>query len=409
MLSVHDARTQLLAALPQLTAEQVHLQNAVGRVLARPLTAGFSLPPFDNSSMDGFAVRAADISSAGSDTPVMLTVVDDIPAGAVSNAVVKEGQAARIMTGAPLPEGADAVVPVEHTDFNDRSAGSAPPATVNIRASVTFGGYIRRRGEDVAHGDELLPAGHRLRPQDVGMAAMTGLAVLEVVSQPRIAVLSTGDELLFPGEAPEPGKIYESNSLTISALVESMGAEAIRLGIARDRESDVRAKLDGAVADNVDLIISTAGVSVGAYDYVKDVVESAGTLGFWRVNMRPGKPLAFGEYRDVPFVGLPGNPVSSFVGFEVFLRPAIAKMSGWTAWTREVHTGRLGEPVESDGRESYLRAVVRKDGNDWIADLTGHQGSGNQFSLVRANALIIIPAGVRFMAAGSEVKIWNLS
>lgn len=409
MLSVNEARTQLLAALSLLPAESVLIQDASGRVLARPLKAAFSMPPFSNSSMDGFAVRAADIAGASADRPARLKVVADIPAGSVSTAVVQPGQAARIMTGAPLPEGADTVVPVEQSDFHDRAAGSLPPETVRIFTPVSHGGYVRREGEDVVAGDVLIAAGHRLRPQDVAMAAMTGAAELIVVRRPRVAVLSTGDELLSPGETPRPGKIFESNSLAIAALVEAAGAEAVLLGIARDQEADVRARLDVAVAADVDLIISSAGVSVGAYDYVKGVVESAGELGFWRVNMRPGKPLAFGTYRGKPFVGLPGNPVSSFVGFEVFLRPALAAMGGWTEWVRETLVCRLAERVDSDGRESYLRAVVGKDDAGWRATLTGHQGSGNQFSLVQANALVIIPAGVRSLEAGSEAQFWKLS
>ena len=409
MLSVDDARSHLLAALPLLPAEMVPIRAAAGRVLARPLKAAFSMPLFDNSSMDGFAVRAADIGAASPGSPVELAVVADIPAGSVSAVALGAGQAARIMTGAPMPDGADAVVPVEQTDFQDRSAGSRPPALVNVLAPISAGGYVRRRGEDVTEGEVLIEAGRRLRPQDVGMAAMTGAAVIPVVRRPRIAVLSTGDELLTPGEAHQPGKIFESNSLAIAALVESAGAEALQLGIARDSEADVRARLDEAVAAGVDLVLSSAGVSVGAYDFVKGVVESAGELGFWRVNMRPGKPLAFGNYRGVPFVGLPGNPVSSFVGFEVFLRPALAAMSGWTEWNRETLTCRLAEPVESDGRESYLRAVVRASEAGWTATLTGHQGSGNQFSLVQANALIVIPAGVRSLDAAAEVQFWKLS
>jgi molybdopterin molybdotransferase len=409
MRSVEEARNLLLAAVEPLGDEEVRLEEAAGRILARPVIARFDLPAFSNSSMDGFALRAADIAGASESAPEQLPVVADIPAGSDAAPVLSAGQAARIMTGAPLPPGADTVVPVEKTDFGVRFSGADAPDTVLVYEAVDPGGYVRQRGEDVAAGDVLLDPGVRLRSQDVGMAAMTGTSVVVVHRRPRAAVLSTGDELLRPGEPPQPGKIYESNSLTIAALLAGAGAEVVRLGIARDTAADVRSKLDAAVEAEVDLIISSAGVSVGAYDYVKDVVETFGRLDFWRVNMRPGKPLAFGAYRDILFVGLPGNPVSAFVGFEVFLRPVLAKLSGWTAWTRETHTGRLAEPLRSDGRESYLRARADRDAGGWVLSLTGHQGSGNQFSLVQANAMAIIPAGVTQVDPGEPINFWRFS
>jgi molybdopterin molybdotransferase len=241
------------------------------------------------------------------------------------------------------------------------------------------------------------------------MAAMTGSATVTVHRRPIAAILSTGDELISPGQPHEPGKIFESNSLALAALFAQAGAEPVRLGIARDEAADVRRKLDAAAESGVDLIVSSAGVSVGAYDFVKEVVERYGRLDSWRVNMRPGKPLAFGAYRDIPFVGLPGNPVSAFVGFEVFLRPVLARMSGWTAWQREHHTGRLESPLTSDGRESYLRARAGRGPQGWSLSLTGHQGSGNQYSLVQANALVIIPAGVTAMDAGDPIDFWRFS
>ena len=409
MQSVEEARRLLLAAVKPLEAEEVRLEEAAGRMLARPVVARFDLPAFSNSSMDGFALRAADIAGASEAAPAWLPVVADIPAGSGSAPEVAAGQAARIMTGAPLPPGADTVVPVEKTDFGDRLSGTAAPDAVRVFAPVDTGGYVRRRGEDVAAGEVLLEPGVRLRPQDVGMAAMTGAAVVAVHRRPKAAILSTGDELLLPGDPPGPGKIYESNSLTISALVAGTGAEVVRLGIARDSAEDIRRKLEAAADLGVDLIISSAGVSVGAYDYVKDVVEEHGRLDFWRVNMRPGKPLAFGAYRDILFVGLPGNPVSAFVGFEVFLRPVLAKMAGWTAWERETYTGRMEGSLDSDGRESYLRARALRDSEGWRLSLTGHQGSGNQFSLVQSNAMAIIPAGVTHLEAGEQIKFWRFS
>jgi molybdopterin molybdotransferase len=408
-LSVKDARSRLLEALSVLPAESIGLQSANGRVLAQDLVSSQDLPPFSNSSMDGFALQAADLVSADSDAPILLNVVADIPAGRPLDLTIERGQAARIMTGAPLPAGADAVVPVEDTDFGVRDAGSALPETVRVHRRLSSGDYVRPRGQDISAGQVVLRAGTRMRAQHVGMAAMLGLEKVPVYRRPRVAVVSTGDELLPVGSAPESGKIFESNAHTLSALIESAGGIPVHLGIADDREAAVRGILDHAIEASVDLVLSSAGVSVGVYDYVRTVVESHGHLNFWRVNMRPGKPLAFGDYRGVPFVGLPGNPVSAFVGFEVFVRSALARMAGEQADSRVSWRGTLAHGVDSDGRESYLRATLIRDDSGWRASLTGHQGSGNQFSLVQADALIIIPAGVTRLEAGQDITIWPLN
>jgi molybdenum cofactor synthesis domain-containing protein len=250
--------------------------------------------------------------------------------------------------------------------------------------------------------------GFRLRPQDVGFLSMLGFAQVPVYRQPRIAIFSTGDELVPVEEQLRPGKIHDSNSYTLIAAVELAGGKAFNLGIVADREDKVRDCLDQAVAMQVDLILSSAGVSVGAFDFVRSVVERQGDLDFWRVNMRPGKPLAFGHYQGIPFIGLPGNPVSAFVGFEVFVNPALLKLGGVKDWTRPTRQVHLLEGIESDGRESYLRAVVLRKEGRLAAKLTGHQGSGNLRSLVQANALLVIPAGVTSLPAGSAVEAWAL-
>jgi molybdopterin molybdotransferase len=235
---------------------------------------------------------------------------------------------------------------------------------------------------------------------------MLGFADVPVFRKPRLALFSSGDELL-PPEAPlEEGKIRDSNSFTLAALIEDAGAEVIRLGVARDNHDSVNALLERAVELNVDMIISSAGVSVGAFDFVKQVIESNGSMHFWRVNMRPGKPVAFGDYKKIPFIGLPGNPVSAFVGFEVFVRPALGRLRGGSGGTRPAVRVRCAEQIDSDGRESYLRAQVRDENGSFVARLTGHQGSGNLHSLVQANALLIIPAGVKCVPAGQEVDAW---
>lgn len=410
LISVAEARQRLLESFSAVETESVPLTQAAGRVLAEDVIAGFDLPFFANSSMDGFAVRSADVVASRPDHPVVLSVVADVAAGQMSPVEIGPGEAARIMTGAPLLAGADAIVPVEDTDHQERGdhPGSTAPARVRIFRKVEPGAYVRPKGQDVRAGEVVLRANVRLRPQDVGLLAMLGCREVPVFRRPRVVMLSTGDELLPVEEPLSPGKIHDSNAYTLSALVTQDGGEAIYLGIAEDREDAVRAIVEKAVENKADLILSSAGVSVGAFDFVRQVVEKHGRMEFWRVNMRPGKPLAFGSYRDIPFIGLPGNPVSAFVGYEVFVRPAICKLTGLPDRTRPAVTVKLREPVESDGRESYLRAIVSFKNGDYFARLTGHQGSGNLLSLVQANALLIIPSGVKSLPAEAEVKAWLL-
>ncbi len=403
MLSVTEARERILSHFQTTAEEKIRLIECASRVLAADIIAAHDLPPFDNSSMDGFAIRADD--SANATAPrVTLNVVTDIPAGSTPTVTLARGQAARIMTGAQLPKGANAVIPVEDTDFHSRDAGTAAPQTVSFTRKVQVGENVRPRGMDLRAGDLILNKGHRLKPQDLGMLAMLGVTQVQVHRKPRVALFSSGDELLEVDVPLTESKIYDSNSHTLAALIEGGGAEVMHLGIAKDTRESVESLLQKAVSEGVDLIVSSAGVSVGAFDFVKGVVESNGRLDFWRVNMRPGKPLAFGEYGGIPFIGLPGNPVSAFVGFEVFVRPALERMGGQMDGTRLTVRVRCGEQIESDGRESYLRAKIRIENGIHMADLTGHQGSGNLLSLVQANALLIIPAGVKCVPAGQEME-----
>jgi molybdopterin molybdotransferase len=335
-------------------------------------------------------------------------VTADIRAGTTSDIPIHSGQCARIMTGAPLPPGADAVVMVEDTDFNERIAGSPAPLTVAVYKPLQPGENVRRRGDDLHAGDKVLSSGTRLRAQEVGLLAMLGLPEVPVYRSPKVALLSSGDELL-PVEVPlTPGKIHDANSYILAALTEGTGMELIQLGVASDTETDIRSKLERAVDEKADVIISSAGVSVGAFDYIKSAVESDGELYFWKVNMRPGKPLAFGKYHGIPYFGLPGNPVSAFISFEVFVRPALEQLSGQTPHPHPSQKARLAEPVESDGRESYLRAIVTEEQGQLTVRLTGHQGSGNIFSLVQANALLIVPSGVKSLPANTEAEIWRI-
>jgi len=408
LLSVEQARERILSQLHPITTESLQLVECNNRVLEQDIAASTDLPLFDNSSMDGFAVRAADVANAGNASPPSLRVVADIPAGSSPIISLAPGQAARIMTGAQMPAGADAVVPVEDTDFDNRDAGSSPPEHVQILKPVKAGGNVRPRGMDIRAGEIVLEKGHLLKPQDLGLLAMLGVPNVIVHRRPRIALLSSGDELISVDSALEPGKIRDSNSYVLAALIESANAEVVRLGVAKDNRASVEALFERAVEQHVDMIISSAGVSVGAFDFIKEVIESNGKMDFWRVNMRPGKPLTFGEYRGIPFIGLPGNPVSAFVGFEVFVRAALGRLGGLLNGSRQTVRVRSEEEINSDGRESYLRAIVHEENGVLVAHLTGHQGSGNLRSLVQANALLIIPAGVKCVPAGQEVNAWLL-
>ncbi|MGB3714921.1 MAG: gephyrin-like molybdotransferase Glp [Candidatus Promineifilaceae bacterium] len=405
LLSVDQALKRVLAGVSVLPAERVSLSEALGRVLVEPAIAGDDLPPFANSSMDGYAVRAVDIAKATEEEPALLRIIADIPAGAVPDVAVTPGTAARIMTGAPLPPGADAIVPVEFTSEPWRQSDRPLMDQIEVRRSVQSGDYVRWPGEDVRAGTEVLPSGHVLRPQEIGVLSALGLTELAVVKSPRVAVLATGDELIPVDEPLIPGKIRNSNSFTLVAQIRSLGATPIDLGVAKDTYADVQLKLQDGLDSGVDLFISTAGVSVGVYDVVKDVLAAGGEVGFWRVNMRPGKPLAFGTYGDTPYLGLPGNPVSAMVSFERFVRPAILKLSGHRNLERPRVRATIQEDINSDGRESYLRAIVKQDEGKYVVDLSGRQGSHVMTSLVYANALLIVPAGVKHLSAGQEAEV----
>ena len=408
LLSVNEARERILSQFHPVKTETLPLADSLNRVLAQDVQASDDLPLFDNSSMDGFAVRASDVTGAASGSPRSLRVVADIPAGSSPSVILAPGEAARIMTGAHMPEGADAVVPVENTDFDNRDAGTHAPQIVAIQKAAFVGENIRRRGMDLHAGDTVLLAGRQLKPQDLGLLAMLGVSSVTVYHKPRVALLSSGDELIDPDAPLEKGKIRDSNSYTLAALIESTGAQPLRLGVARDTYESVHHLFERAVYLRADLILSSAGVSVGAFDFVKQVIEESGKMDFWRVNMRPGKPVAFGEYKGIPVIGLPGNPVSAFVGFEVFVRPAIQKLGGLIDLSRQIVRVKCEDEIQSDGRESYLRAELRDVDGSFVARLTGHQGSGNLHSLVQANALLIIPAGVKCVPAGQEITAWIL-
>lgn len=405
-LTVQEALTAVLAGVSVLSSEKVPLLDALGRVIAEPVVAQDSLPPFANSAMDGYAMRAADLADATAENPAELRVVGDVAAGSVPDVVVEAGTAVRIMTGAPLPPGADAVVPVEDTNEAWRNPERPLPQRIQIRRAVGTGDYVRQAGGDITAGQTIIEQGHLLRPQEVGVLASLGVAQVAVIRRPKVGILATGDELIAIEEPLRPGKIRNSNGYTQTAQVLAAGGIPVSLGIARDTEVDVRQKLQAGLDAGVDLFISSAGVSVGAYDVVKAVLEIEGNVGFWRVRMRPGKPLAFGTYHNIPYLGLPGNPVSAMVSFERFARPALLKMAGRVDWERPLLSVVVQENIQSDGRESYLRAIVSSQNGQMVARTTGSQDSHMMTSLVKANALMIVPEGVTEVQAGQTLQAW---
>ena len=406
LLDVAEAQERLLSHFSLLNIQAISLNDALGRVVAHDIVLPVDLPLFDNSAMDGFAVQTSDIRGASISQPKRLKVIGDIPAGAPWSGTLRSGQALRIMTGSPIPDGADAVVPVESTDAGFHQSERNLPANVLVFKEASRGEFIRRSGDDVKAGTKVFSPGHVLRPQDIGFLAMIGVDKVQVRRKPRIAIISSGDELI-PFDSPlQPGKIHDANLPMLCALVNRAGGDILPIGILGDNELEVAKGLDQAAQSKADLILSSAGVSVGAFDFMRKIIEQLGRLNFWRVNMRPGKPLVFGHYKDVPYIGLPGNPVSAFVGFEVFVRPAILFMAGYKEIYRSYQPVTITQDIETDGRETYFRARAQNVGGLWQAVLAGHQGSGNLFSVVQSNALIIIPSGVKSVPIGSQVNAW---
>ncbi len=403
MLSVTEAQQAILANIRRLEPETVSLLEALDRMLAEEVIADTALPPFDNSAMDGYAVRATDLIGASREQPVRLPVVADVPAGHPADLLLDAGTAARITTGAMLPRGADTVVPVEDTDDGARGA-SALLESVAIYRAFARGAHVRAVGTDVRRGEQVLSAGALIRPSEIALMSAVGHSRVKVYRRPRVAILATGDELVAPDQLPGPGQIRNVNEFSTAALVLRYGGVPLLLGIAHDRPEEVAAKLEEAIGQGADLIVASAGVSVGAYDVVKDAVKAHGSIDLWRVRMRPGKPVAFGAYRQVPFFGLPGNPVSAMMTFEQFVRPALRLMGGFTRWKKPTVSVTLLEAIESDGRETYARAWVERREGQWQARLSGGQGSNMLHSLARANALVIVPDGITRLDAGAPAQ-----
>ena len=405
LLNVDSALANILADIRQLASETVPLSESLDRVIASDIISPIDLPPFDNSAMDGYAIRHEDSASASTGSPVVLAVAMDILAGSAPAGQLKRGQAARIMTGAPIPACASAVIPVEDTDDDwQKGAAALLPAQVRLYRELPADENIRRAGENIGAGETIMRAGTLLGPAEIGMLAGIGCAKVEVIRQPKVIIVSSGDELVDVHHALEAGKVRDTNSYTLAALVRQAGGIAIRLPIAKDSLESVRALYRRALAIDPDLVISTAGVSVGAADLVKVVMEELGDIDFWRINMRPGKPLAFGTLQGVPFFGLPGNPVSTMVTFEVLVRPALAKLAGRHFEHRTIEATISGD-MKSDGRRSYNRVTLSREADRFVATSTGIQSSGALMSMVLADGLAVIPEGVTFVPKGTELAV----
>lgn len=439
LLSVEEARDAVLAAIAGPTEiEAVFLSEALGRVLAEPVVSTTALPPWDNSAMDGYAVRAAETSGATEDRPVRLEVIGEVRAGFAPDVEIRRGTAVRIATGAPLPPRADAVVQVELTTPLDsagrpsgprgRDATGPLPAACLVHAAVAPGAAVRTAGSDLAVGVRILEAGRAMTAAAIALAAGAGVPQVRVHRRPNVHVLATGDEVVPPGRALGPASIPDANGPGLQALVDAAGGETHALGIARDRLDDVDSRLCGALAGGADAIIVSGGVSVGPYDVVKLAFEKLGRIDLWRVAVQPGKPFAFGaaERPDggrALLFGLPGNPVSSFVTFELFVRPAIRALAGHRAdrLFRPVDRAVLLERVaKSHGRRAFVRVVAERDGRGGpvrdergrvtvrLAGGSGGQGSHVISALAAADALAVIPEAHDTLDAGAEVELWWL-
>jgi molybdopterin molybdotransferase len=409
MLSVDEALNNILNNIGILEEEERLLLECMGQVLAQDIYASFNVPGGDNSAMDGYAVQAASIIGAKPDNPKILKVIGEVAAGAVADFKVGYGEAVRIMTGAFIPQGADAVVPFEDTDETERKKHLQRSVEIGIHQELKKGINIRKSGEDVAKGDLVVKKGRMLTAAEIGVLASIGKVKVPVVRRPMVGILATGNEVVSLGEDLPLGKLYNSNTYSIAAQVLECGGIPKVMGIAPDTIDGLTAALRQGL--DYDLLITSGGVSMGDYDMVKNVLAAEGDIKFWTVRMKPGKPLAFGSFkRDdgkrVPHLGLPGNPVSSMVTFQVFARPAIFKMMGKGEPPKLTIKAVMEDPVKNaDGRRIFTRVVLSKKEGKYFARLTGQQGSGILTSMIKANALAIIPETTAEVKAGTDIEV----
>ncbi len=398
-LSAAEAAGRILEDIERQPALRIPLDDARGSVLAEDVVSPLDIPAWTNSAMDGYAARGEDVRGASESSPVQLRVVEHLPAGKFPSRPIGPGECARIFTGAPLPNGSDSVIRQEDTDLGAE--------TVTIVKDRDVGVNIRRAGEDIKRGSTVLTAGTELRPAHLGVLASLAVAHPLVYRRPRVAILGSGDEIVDvdqPEAILSGRKIASSNTHTLVALVREAGGEPVNLGIAADDPGSLRDHL--ARAMDCDLLVTTAGISVGEHDYLRSVMEDmGGELRFWKLRMRPGAPVGFGVLDRLPWIGLPGNPVSTMVTFELFVRPAIRRMMGHRLYFRRSAPVRVAETISVRPRlQHFLRGVVSEGPSGFEARLTGPQGSGILTSMVQANALLIIPEGQFETAAGSTVS-----
>lgn len=407
MISVEDAREKILEHFVTLDSKSVHILDSMGLVVSESIKSPLNIPPFNNSAMDGYAVISEDTKLASSDHVVNLKILETIKAGSVPSEKVIKGTASRIMTGAPIPEGADSIVPFEDTTELDWNINS-DKSFVGIKYPGNVGANFRESGKDLSIGDVVVENFSILTPSLIGLLASVGLEQVKVIRPPVVSILSTGDELVEPGLSIEPGQIFDSNTYSIYSSVLQLGAIPKIIGIARDNRQSVIDMIEKSL--NSDFVISSAGVSKGDYDVVKDVMGEMGNLNFWSVNMRPAKPLAFGKLKThksfVPIIGLPGNPVSSLVAFEQFCRPAIRKMMGKTINDRKIIKAKLVDSIENyDSRRVYARVIIESKNGVNVATTTGDQGSNILTSMAKANGLAICPENIERVLPGEEVDV----
>lgn len=400
MTTCNDALRLVLDSVAPLPPRPTPLFDALGLVLAGRVVSPETVPPFTNSAMDGFAVRAGDCAGASAGSPVLLEVLEDVPAGSVARGAVRPGTAIRIMTGAPLPEGADSVVPVEAT--------AADGGRVRLAAPVKPGANVRRAGEDLREGEELLPKGFALTPAALGVLASVGLAAVEVHPRPRVAILTTGDELVDASARPGPGQIRDSNVQTMCGQAAAFGAVPVPIPRVPDAREAVTAALVKARAE-ADVVVTNGGISVGDYDFIKAVLGELGAREvFWKVKQKPGGPLGYWLWDGRPVFGIPGNTVAAMVCMEEYVRPALRRMLGHAKLRRpEVTAVFEGDFRKSapDGKVHLVRVRVRREGGRVVASLAGPQGSGILSSMLRANALALVPADALALKAGDEVTV----
>ena len=397
-LKVSHAQRIVLESVATLKSESVTLDRSLGRVLADSILANRDLPPYDVSAMDGFAVRFDDLASA----PVTLQIVEDIKAGDMPTATLNSGQCSRIMTGAPLPKGSDAVIRVEDTK-------QISTDTVQIGIAVKAGHDVRLRGENMKTGDVVLTAGTEITPGVIGILATVKCTHMQVYCRPRVAILSTGNELEAMDEPVDPNKIPDSNTYALMAQVQALGIEPVLLGIARDDPVELEQYLKRGL--EYDVLLVSGGTSVGVHDYVRPTIEKLGvSMKFWRVAMKPGHPLAFGTTSKTAVFGLPGNPVSSMVCFEEFVAPLLRRMMGNPRLHRRTVTARLAHPLRmKPGRTEFVRVQLTSDASGYLASSTGTQSSGVLLSMARADGLLVLPAECAGMAAGEQVTVQLLN